>query len=155
MVKKSAVEKAGLMDEDFFLYSEEAEWCSRLREIGELCIYGQINIIHLQGESANETFGSTGKGYYNLYDRKGLQIMLSNFVRIRKQFGAGWFLLQLFFYIAEIPVFLTGILLSRIFSGKKARYSFSQFKNYCKNMSILVSKSLIILQNKPYFYKVL
>ena len=28
MVKKPAVDIAGLMDEDFFLYAEEAEWCS-------------------------------------------------------------------------------------------------------------------------------
>ncbi len=114
MVKKTAIAKAGLMDEDFFLYAEEAEWCGRLRKIGKLCIFGSLKVIHLQGVSTNETFGSSGKGYYNLYDRKGLQIMLSNFVRIRKQFGVGWFLVQLFFYILEIPVFGTGILLSKV-----------------------------------------
>src|SRR5579871_4126341 len=32
MVKKQAIAKAGLMDEDFFLYAEEAEWCSRLKK---------------------------------------------------------------------------------------------------------------------------
>ena len=32
MVKKNAVEKAGFMDEDFFLYAEEVEWCSRLKK---------------------------------------------------------------------------------------------------------------------------
>lgn len=32
MVKKSAIDKAGLMDEDFFLYAEEAEWCHRLKK---------------------------------------------------------------------------------------------------------------------------
>ncbi len=32
MVKKSAINQAGLMDEDFFLYAEEAEWCSRLKK---------------------------------------------------------------------------------------------------------------------------
>ena len=36
MVKKEAIEKAGLMDEDFFLYFEEIEWCSRLRKAGKL-----------------------------------------------------------------------------------------------------------------------
>ena len=33
MVKKEAIDKAGLMDEDFFLYAEEIEWCSRLYQI--------------------------------------------------------------------------------------------------------------------------
>ena len=56
MVKRTAIDKAGLMDEDFFLYAEEAEWCSRLKKVGKLCIYGQFNVIHLQGESANKMF---------------------------------------------------------------------------------------------------
>ena len=32
MVKKEVIAKAGLLDEDFFLYAEEAEWCSRLHK---------------------------------------------------------------------------------------------------------------------------
>ena len=105
MVKKDAIEKAGLLDEDFFLYAEEAEWCSRLKRIGKLCIYGNVNVIHLQGETSNETFNSSGKGYMNLFDRKGRQIMISNLVRIRKEFGAIWFMIILAFYFLEIPVF--------------------------------------------------
>jgi GT2 family glycosyltransferase len=38
MVKHAAIEKVGLMDEDFFLYGEEVEWCSRLHKQGKLCI---------------------------------------------------------------------------------------------------------------------
>jgi GT2 family glycosyltransferase len=155
MVKKTAIDKAGLMDEDFFLYAEEAEWCSRLRRVGKLCIYGQLRVIHLQGESANKTFGSEGKGYYNLYDRKGLQIMLSNFVRIRKQFGVGWFLVQLAFYIMEIPVFFVGVLISRVLAPDHQRYSFTQFRHFSKNVGIVIGRSWIIIRNKPYFYKVL
>jgi GT2 family glycosyltransferase len=105
MVKKFAIEKAGLLDPDFFLYAEEAEWCSRLKKQGPLCIYGVYHVIHLQGESAAAAFNSEGKGYFNLYDKKGLQIMLSNFVRIRKQWGAGWFLFHLFFYVLTIFIF--------------------------------------------------
>jgi GT2 family glycosyltransferase len=148
MVKRSAIDRAGLLDEDFFLYAEEAEWCARLKKTGPLCIYGDLKVIHLQGETANKEFGSGGKGYYNFYDRKGLQIMLSNFVRIRKQFGVFWFLVQLLFYLIDIPVFLIGLALSR-------RYSFSQFRQYCKNIGVILRLSPIIIRNKPYFYKVL
>ena len=155
MVKKNAIDKAGLMDEDFFLYAEEAEWCGRLRKTGKLCLFGSLTVVHLQGETANQEFGSAGKGYYNLYDRKGLQIMLSNFVRIRKQFGTGWFLVQLFFYLLEIPVFFIGVGLSALLTRKQDRYSFTQFINYCKNTGFLLGKSLLIIRNKPYFYKVL
>jgi hypothetical protein len=155
MVKKEAIALAGMMDEDFFLYAEEIEWCSRLRRLGKLAVYGQFHVVHIQGATTNESFQSSGKGYYNLYDRKGLQIMLSNFVRIRKQYGVGWFLVQLFFYIAEVPVFGIGILLSRIVGKRGARYSFAQFRGYCRNVGFVTGKSATILRNKPYFYKVL
>jgi len=153
MVKKSAIKEAGLMDEDFFLYAEEAEWCSRLKKTGKLCIYGDLNIIHLQGETSNEIFESSGKGYFNLFDRKGLQIMLSNLVRIRKEFGITWFLLILAVYVTEIPVFLIGVSVSKIFSSKK--YSFRQVKKYAGNIFNIIKLSPAIVRNHPYFYKVL
>ena len=153
MVKKEIIQKAGLMDEDFFLYAEEIEWCSRLKKHGKLAIYGDLHAIHLQGETANESFASEGKGYYNLYDSKGRQLLLSNFVRIRKQFGTGWFLVHLFFYLLAIPVFFIGLLIQSLLSSKK-QYSFKQFRGYCSNMIYLLGKSMTILRNQPYFYKV-
>jgi hypothetical protein len=111
-------------------------------------------MIHLQGEVANQEFGSGGKGYYDLYDRKGLQIMLSNFVRIRKQFGVGWFLLQLLFYLAEIPVLLVGVTVSKIFT-KEPRYTYWHLGRFTKNVGVILRLSLLIIRNKPYFYKVL
>ncbi len=153
MVKKSAIDIAGLLDEDFFLYAEETEWCSRLRKVGKLCMYGDINVVHLQGEITNETFGSSGKGYYNLFDKKGLQIMLSNLVRIRKEFGVAWFLIILSAYIFEIPVFFIGVVISKIFLSKK--YSLSQVKKYAANIFEIIKLSTTIIRNRPHFYKVL
>lgn len=154
MVKKKAIELSGLLDEDFFLYAEEAEWCSRIKKTGKLYIYGDEHVIHLQGETANEAFGSKGNGYQNLFDRKGLQIMLSNFVRIRKQFGVGWFLVNLFTYLADIPVFFIGLLICKIFFLKTV-YSFSDLRAFTGNMFQLVKLVPVIIRNKPYFYKVL
>lgn len=153
MVKKSAVEKAGLLDEDFFLYSEEIEWCSRLRRYGSFSVYGDLHAIHLQGETANEAFGSSGRGYFNLYDRKGGQLMLSNFVRIRKQFGVAWFVFHLLVYLAEIPFFFSKVCWQTLFSSKG--FSFSQFKGYCKNLFLVIKHSFTIIRNKPHFYKTL
>ncbi len=152
MVKKTAIDKAGLMDEDFFLYAEETEWCSRLRKVGKLCIYGDINIIHLQGKTTNQAFGSSG-GYYNLFDRKSLQIMLSNLLRIRKEFGVAWFIFILSVYLFEIPIFFIGVIITKIFLSKK--YSFLQVKNYAGNVFKILKISPTIIRNQPYFYKVL
>ena len=153
MVKQSSIDKVGPFDNDFFLYAEEAEWCGRLRKTGKMVLYGDLEVTHLQGVTANLAFGSDGKGYVNMYDRKGLQLMLSNFVRLRKEFGVGWFLFQLLIYIADIPVFFFGVLISGLF-GKRT-YSWTVFRQYCKNVGIVIGKSGKIIRNKPYFYKVI
>jgi GT2 family glycosyltransferase len=155
MVKKTAIATAGLLDEDFFLYAEEAEWCSRLRKTGKLCIYGQYKVIHLQGESSNEAFGSAGKGYYNLYDRKGLQIMLSNFVRIRKEFGVGWFLLQLACYTFTVPLFFIAGFIENLFRLRNPFADYRLAARFTANVARLWKYVPTILANKPYFYKVL
>lgn len=153
MVKKKAISEAGLLDEDFFLYAEEIEWCSRLRKAGRFCIYGDLKVTHLQGETANQSFGSSGKGYYNLYDKKGLQILVSNFLRIRKQFGIGWFLFQLLFYLAEIPILAIAFLLT--IWQHNPRYPLSLLRAYCGNIWRFIQLVPKMLSNKPYFYKVI
>ena len=153
MVKKSTIQNAGLLDEDFFLYAEDSEWCSRLKKEGKLCIYGDINVVHLQGETSGEIFESSEKGYKHLFDKMGLQIMLSTFVRIRKEFGTLWFVLILSIYVLEIPFFFIGVLLSKVFFSK--RYSLSDVKHFTENLFRVVKFSPTIIKDEPYFYKVL
>jgi hypothetical protein len=153
MVKKHSIDVVGLLDEDFFLYAEEAEWCYRLGKNGPLCIFGAFKIIHLQGETAVRTFGSNNKSYFNIFDKKGLQIILSNLVRIRKQFGWPWFLIIYFFYLLDIPVFFIGWLFDSIFNAGKPSFDIQQFKGYCINMYKLSGYLFKILRNKHYFYK--
>lgn len=155
MFKKNIIARSGLMDEDFFLYAEEAEWCSRIKKYGRLCIFGEINVLHLQGASSNEAFGSEGKGYFNLYDRKGLQIMLSNFVRIRKQFGVAWMIFDFLVYFFTIPVMLTGSILSLPFKFKDRKAMMFRLRGFTYNVFELISFLPRIIKNRPYFYKVL
>ena len=153
MVKKNAIEKAGLLDEDFFLYSEEIEWCSRLREVGKLCVYGDLFTIHIQGETIEKAINIKGKGYTNLSDKKGLQLMISHHVRIRKQFGKGWFLLHLLMHTIEIPVFFVGSFFDQIFRFKNPFLHWKQAKDYSKNVFTLWKLAPAIFRNKAHFYK--
>lgn len=155
MAKKNAIMKAGLLDEDFFLYAEEAEWCSRLKKQGGLCIFGDINVLHLQGATANVAFESTGQGYQNLSDKKGFQIMLSNFVRIRKEFGVFWYVLMLFSYMISVPIFLIGLLITKYLLFNKLSIGFGDWIGFVKNVMRLTAFTPKIITNKPYFYKVL
>jgi GT2 family glycosyltransferase len=55
MVKKDAFEKAGLLDEAFFLYNEEVEWSYRIKKFGYKTIFlSESNIIHLFGYSTKQ-----------------------------------------------------------------------------------------------------
>jgi O-antigen biosynthesis protein len=55
MVKKEAIEKAGLLDEAFFLYNEEVEWSYRIKKVGYKSIFlPESNIIHLFGYSTKQ-----------------------------------------------------------------------------------------------------
>ena len=155
MVKKSVIEKAGMLDEDFFLYAEEIEWCSRLKKAGELCVYGNLYTIHLQGESINSATETTDKGYYNLYDTKGLQLMVSQHVRIRKQFGVLWFLFHLFMYTLEIPVFFICSFFDNLFHARNPLSNFSMGKGFTLNVVKLWRLAPTIFDNKPHFYKML
>ena len=133
MVKKTGIRKVGLMDEDFFLYAEETEWCSRLLQVGEIVIYGDINVIHLQGESINKgNKNYRQKAIQNLFDKKGLQLMVSNSVRVRKQFGAAWFLLHVLMFTVEIPVFAFCSFSDHIFHGKNPFEDWKKIKGFTK-----------------------
>jgi GT2 family glycosyltransferase len=144
-----------LMDEDFFMYAEEIEWCSRLRKAGKLLLYGEPRVIHLGGATSGTYYETTeSENSKNLWNRKGRQIMISMMLRIRKQYGVGWFLLMLLFFIGEIPIFFLGLLLEKIFRGSKARYPWNAFSNYVRNVAQLMNYAPRMLVNKPFFYKV-
>jgi len=153
MVKKEAVEKAGLLDEDFFLYAEEIEWCSRLKETGSICIFGKLKMIHLQGETINQSQNSNDKGYYNLYDKKGLQLMVSNHLRIRKQYGAGWFLFSLLNYTWGVIVFAITGTLDCLFKFQNPVGKWKKLAAYTKNVFRLWEITPAILRNRKHFYK--
>ncbi len=155
MVKKDSVLKAGMMDEDFFLYAEEVEWCSRLNKLGDLVLYGDIQIIHLLGESIKDSTGTDDKTYANLFDIKGLQLIVSNHVRIRKQYGVGWFLFQLLNYSFGVLVFLVGSFLDHLLQLKNPFADWKKIVGLAKNVAIAWTLSFTIIRNRPHFYKML
>lgn len=153
MVKKQAVEIAGLMDEDFFLYAEEVEWCSRLRKSGKLGIFGDLHIIHLEGATIDKESGTKETGYYNLYDKKGLQLMVSNHLRVRKHYGVIWFLFLLLNYTFTIPVFFIAGFLHYLFTLRNPFTLWARAAAFTKNVASLWLLVPKIISGKPYFYK--
>lgn len=55
LVRRSVVEKVGGFDEAFFMYSEELDWCRRIKEAGwEIVYYPEARIIHHEGKSSEQ-----------------------------------------------------------------------------------------------------
>ncbi|MFV9505143.1 MAG: glycosyltransferase family 2 protein [Oscillochloridaceae bacterium umkhey_bin13] len=55
LARRSAVEQVGLMDEAYFMYSEETDWCWRMRRAGwEVWYVPAAPIIHYGGQSTSQ-----------------------------------------------------------------------------------------------------
>lgn len=68
MVKKQAIDKAGLMFENYFLYYEEMDWCERIKKAGyEIWMRGDAVIYHK--ESATVGKKSLIKTYFMIRNR--------------------------------------------------------------------------------------
>ncbi|UAY53126.1 glycosyltransferase family 2 protein [Ferruginibacter albus] len=144
-----------LMNEDFFMYAEEIEWCSRLRKLGDIYLYADPKVIHIGGGTSSDYYDTTeNENSKNLWNRKGRQVVLSNILYIRKTWGICWYLFMMICYLFEIPVFAFCLLIEKIFKGKKAKYKWQNVAGYISNVGILLKYSFKMLVNKPYFYKV-
>jgi GT2 family glycosyltransferase len=155
MVKKQTTNFAGLMDEDIFLYAEEVEWCSRLRKWGKLCILGNLHIIHLEGRIINPQFSIIEKGYHNLYDQKGLQLIVSNHLRVRKQDGPFWFVFLLLNYSWGLIIFGVCSICLNLFRRAEPLKDWRMLVSFAKNIFKVWQFAPRIISNKPYFYKML
>jgi GT2 family glycosyltransferase len=52
LVRQEAIEQAGMMDERFFMYGEETDWCYRFRKNGWTVMFAPVGeIIHFGGQS--------------------------------------------------------------------------------------------------------
>jgi GT2 family glycosyltransferase len=55
LVRKEAIDQVGLLDETFFMYGEDIDWCYRIKEAGwEIYYYPHTSIIHYKGGSTNK-----------------------------------------------------------------------------------------------------
>lgn len=55
LVRKEAIQKVGMMDEQFFMYGEETDWCYRFKQAGWKVMFTPVgNIIHYGGVSSSK-----------------------------------------------------------------------------------------------------
>lgn len=55
MVRSAAIHHVGLLDETFFMYGEDIDWCYRIKEVGwKIVYYSDAEIIHYKGASSKQ-----------------------------------------------------------------------------------------------------
>lgn len=105
MVRKSAVDKVGLFDEDFFFYGEDLDWCYRFRQAGYKIFYTPVTtVIHYKGVSSG-------------IKKASLHLSKATRESKRKAFLESTRAMRLFYqkhYINEYPFFINWLVLAGI-----------------------------------------
>ncbi|MCY9666269.1 glycosyltransferase family 2 protein [Paenibacillus alginolyticus] len=53
LIRREAIEQVGMLDEEFFMYGEDIDWCYRIKEAGwENYYYPRTQIVHHKGASS-------------------------------------------------------------------------------------------------------
>jgi GT2 family glycosyltransferase len=80
LVPHSVMDQVGLLDDAFFVYGEESDWCRRIRKAGYTCVFSpEAQIIHLDGGS---------KSTSQIRSRMYVQMQKSHLIYTRKHSSA-------------------------------------------------------------------
>jgi GT2 family glycosyltransferase len=56
MIRRQTIGEIGLLDEQFFLYAEELDWCFRARQAGwRVAVVPHVTMVHYQGQSSAQS----------------------------------------------------------------------------------------------------
>jgi GT2 family glycosyltransferase len=144
MLSRETLEKAGAMDEDFFMYAEDFEWASRLRKVGKLCYFEDIKFIHLEKPSPFRRTNITP------INRFGTQMLLW----IRKEYGVGAYLLLIFHYVTLALFFLFWKIAVNISKLKKPFSELKSQKIMLLKTGVYLKFFLKTLFKQKGFYKI-
>lgn len=92
LVRRSVIDEIGGLDEGYFLYSEETDWCWRMQQAGwQVWYLPDVQITHIGGASSSKR---SQESYVNLY--------MSKLLFFKKSYGMSyaWILRVLFLAVA-------------------------------------------------------
>ncbi|MFC1651014.1 glycosyltransferase, partial [Candidatus Latescibacterota bacterium] len=157
MIRKDALEKAGLMDEDFFMYGEDLDICYRVKKAGWKVFYvPSTEIIHFKGESTKTVPSMTNVN--NFY--KAMLIFVNKHHSGRRKLMPGWMLsagiyfMMVWVYVinmlirARQPLFDLFLLNVSLILGMLLRYGTSL--TFIPNYSLLEWISIFIVYSTLY-----
>jgi len=124
LVREKAIEEIGLMDEHFFMYGEETDWCYRFKKADwKMLFTPDAEIIHLGGRSTAQ-----------ISEKMLIELRLSILKFIKKHHG--WLkhkvacFLTIMFFAIRIPVWLA----IATINGKKRKQALERSRIYLTGM---------------------
>src|SRR3974377_946897 len=95
LVRREAIEQAGLLDEIFWMYGEDLDWAYRIKQCGwKVYYYPQVVVQHVKRASSSQDNASAAKAKYEfdramwLFYRKHYQATTSVPIDWLGEFGA-------------------------------------------------------------------
>lgn len=109
-VRREALAQVGWLDEDFFLYGEDLDWCFRLRQAGwKIHYFPGTQIVHFKGESAKQSDLDNLRLFYQAmgqFVRKHFRPdSPSNFYKGKSWWRVAYWLLHLAIWIRALLAF--------------------------------------------------
>lgn len=93
LVPRAVLEQVGPLDEAFFVYAEEADWCRRIRKAGWRCVFAPVaRIVHLDGGS---------KSTSQIKSKMHVQLQKSHLIYARKHHGRAGYLAGKAIFVAS------------------------------------------------------
>ncbi len=143
LIKREALDNVGLLDENFFMYSEDKDWCRRFRNAGWNVVYfPDAEIIHYGGgSSANAPIRfnieqiRANLQYWKKHHRKFSQVV----------FYLNMILLNLFRLI--------GYLIIYVFFPSKRRNNIHKIRRFSITIYWLLKNSGFVFKNQSYNYQ--
>jgi GT2 family glycosyltransferase len=108
LVRMKAIKQVGMMDEDYFVYGDDADWCIRFRRAGWKVLFAPVaEIVHYGGQTTRKAGAN----------RFALQLHGSILMYVRKHYGLLSFLfccvLTSFYLFLRAPYWLSRALVNR------------------------------------------
>ena len=136
VVIRKLIETVGLMDENYFLYNEEDDFCRRARQNGKkICFFPETSVQHLHGQSTHQ----------NCHREKVIvETYRSNVYFYSKYYSFSWSVLLRLLYKVT---FLLGLLNPKFFYIKNSRTVDESFLLKVKLLLMSPEK-----KNQPFYF---
>jgi GT2 family glycosyltransferase len=120
LVKRAALERVGLLDERYFVYYEDLDWCLRARQAGFRCLYvGAARASHVGSATSNRYTERSQSTLLNYYAARNILLFMGTHapramrpLALARQTGNLW--------SAVARVLAGGVVLRRPHAGQRA-----------------------------------